>query len=115
MLIFGRLFLKKIREMGFYLITYCCHPPIQKTIVIHGHSTVRPWSTPEATTFTHAKSKTTSHILTFTRSNLLASPVFLCDLCGLGVRKGLRVLQRGDGSTVFLTLSLSCSEPKVMG
>ncbi len=36
-----------------------------------------------------------SHLLTFTRSNLPASPVFLCDLCGLGVSKGLRVLEGG--------------------
>jgi hypothetical protein len=37
-----------------------------------------------------------SHLLTFTRSNLPASPVFLCDLCGLGLSKGgLKVLEGG--------------------
>jgi hypothetical protein len=43
---FWQIISKKIREMGSYLITYCCHPPVKKPIVIHGHSTVRPWSTP---------------------------------------------------------------------
>jgi hypothetical protein len=50
---FWQIISKKIREMGSYLITYCSNPrSFHSQTMVNTRST--PWSTPEATSVTHA-------------------------------------------------------------